>query len=312
MTSGSFALPSSDGTVFLSDDGLETTLVFHEGVDLPCFAAFPLMRSEEGRSLLERYFEPYLHTARQRGAGFILDTPTWRANRDWGAKLGVSAQDVAEINRESARWAHSLRKRMSGDGAQILVNGVVGPRGDGYRPDAQMSAAEAQAYHAPEVEAFREAGADLVSAITMNYAEEAIGIARAAKAQGLPVAVSFTVETDGRLATGETLRSAIEGTDRETGDAPVYYMINCAHPSHFDGALADGEPWMQRIRGLRANASAKSHAELDEATELDPGDPQDLARRYRDLRQRLNLSVFGGCCGTDHRHIVAICDACLT
>jgi homocysteine S-methyltransferase len=271
-----------------------------------------MLLSEGGRQQLENYFEPYLRTAMERGAGFILDTPTWRANAEWGEKLGYSASDLADINRQAVHWAATFRSSFPSERVRILINGVVGPRGDGYRPEALMTAAEAQAYHAPEIEAFYEAGADMVSAITMNYAEEAIGIARAARAAGLPVVVSFTVETDGRLATGEALQLAIERTDRETGDAPAYYMINCAHPRHFEQILQGDEAWTQRIRGLRANASAKSHAELDESTELDPGDPVDLAHRYKDLRGRLKrLAVFGGCCGTDHRHIAAICDACL-
>ena len=175
-----------------------------------------------------------------------------------------------------------------------------------------MSAHEAEDYHSPQIEAFRNAGVDLVSAITMNYAEEAIGIARAAVAAGLPVVVSFTVETDGRLAAGESLQSAIERTEDTTGSGPAYYMINCAHPAHFEHVLVDGAAWTSRIQGLRANASQKSHVELDEAVELDPGDPADLGQRYRNLRGRLkNLSVLGGCCGTDHRHIMAICEACL-
>ncbi|MBA1157821.1 homocysteine S-methyltransferase family protein [Microvirga mediterraneensis] len=307
-----FAFPPSDDAIFLTDGGLETTLVFAEGLDLPCFAAFPLLGSEEGRDRLERYFEPYIRTAMDRDVGFILDTPTWRANADWGAKLNVLPDEVAEVNREAVRWAASLRERLSDEPDRILINGVVGPRGDGYRADARMTAEAAQAYHAPQLEAFREAGADLVSAITMNYAEEAIGIARAAEALGMPVVISFTVETDGRLASGETLRSAIERTDRETGDAPAYYMINCAHPTHFEGILSERDEWTRRVRGLRANASVKSHAELDESTELDSGDPVDIGRHYRALRQRLpRLSVLGGCCGTDHRHIAAICEACI-
>lgn len=312
MTTSRFAFPPTDDAIFLTDGGLETTLVFLDGVDLPCFAAFPLLRSEEGRARLERYFEPYIRTAVERDVGFILDTPTWRANTDWAAKLDVPPAELASVNEEAVRWASRLRDRLSDTRDRILINGVVGPRGDGYRPDAQMSVEVAQAYHAPQMEAFREGGADMVSAVTMNYAEEAIGIARAAEALGLPVVISFTVETDGRLASGETLRSAIERTDRETGHAPAYYMINCAHPSHFDGILSERDGWVRRIRGLRANASAKSHAELDEATELDPGDPDDLAGRYRGLRERMTqLSVLGGCCGTDHRHIAAICEACV-
>ncbi|MBM6581011.1 homocysteine S-methyltransferase family protein [Microvirga sp. BT689] len=312
MTSDRFAFPPSDQTVFLTDGGLETTLVFLEGVDLPCFAAFPLLRSGEGRAKLENYFAPFIRTAVERDVGFILDTPTWRANPDWAAKLSVSPEELMDINQEAVRWAARVRDRLSDNRERVLINGVVGPRGDGYRADAQMTAEEAQAYHALQVEAFREAGADMVSAITMNYVEEAVGIARAAEALGMPVVVSFTVETDGRMASGESLQSAIERTDRETGHIPAYYMINCAHPTHFDDILSGSDEWIQRIRGLRANASAKSHAELDESTELDAGDPLDLARRYRDLRERMkHLSVLGGCCGTDHRHIAAICDACV-
>ncbi|WP_262030444.1 homocysteine S-methyltransferase family protein [Microvirga sp. Mcv34] len=312
MVGRRFAFPPSDDAIFLTDGGLETTLVFHEGLDLPCFAAFPLLSSEDGRGRLERYFEPYLRTAVERDVGFILDTPTWRANADWGAKLDISPDEVAEVNREAVRWADSLRDRLSDERDRVLINGVVGPRGDGYRADARMTAKEAEAYHAPQLQAFREAGADMASALTLNYAEEAIGIARAASSLGLPVVISFTLETDGRLAAGETLRSAIEQTDWETGHAPAYYMINCAHPTHFEGVLSESGAWSRRIRGLRANASTKSHAELDDSTELDSGDPVDLGRRYRALRQRMTqLSVLGGCCGTDHRHIAAICEACI-
>ncbi|WP_201829458.1 homocysteine S-methyltransferase family protein [Microvirga zambiensis] len=312
MSGNRFAFPPSRDAIFLTDGGLETTLVFLDGVDLPCFAAFPLLQSEEGRIRLENYFRPYIRTAIERDVGFILDTPTWRANPDWAAKLNVTPEALADVNQDAVRWAASLRERLADQSERILINGAIGPRGDGYRADAQMSSEEAQAYHAPQIEAFREADADMVSAVTMNYAEEAIGIARAAEALGMPVVISFTVETDGKLASGETLQSAIERTDQETGHIPVYYMINCAHPTHFDGILSAKEEWTRRIRGLRANASAKSHAELDESTELDPGDPADLAQRYRSLRQQMKqLSVLGGCCGTDHRHIDAICEACL-
>jgi S-methylmethionine-dependent homocysteine/selenocysteine methylase len=310
MSMNPSVFPLHDGATFLTDGGLETTLVFLEGVDLPCFAAFPLLLSESGLRQLERYFEPYLGTARERQVGFILDTPTWRANPDWGEKLGFTPQDLADINRQAVAWADNFRKRHAGNSAGVVINGVVGPRGDGYQPGRQMSAHEAEDYHAPQIEAFRKAGVDLVSAITMNYVEEAIGIARSAA--GLPVVVSFTVETDGRLASGESLQSAIERTEDATGSAPAYYMINCAHPAHFEHVLVDGAAWTSRIRGLRANASQKSHVELDEAVELDPGDPADLGQRYRNLRGRLkNLSVLGGCCGTDHRHIMAVCEACL-
>ena len=312
MPSYRHALPQLSNDIFLTDGGLETTLVFLEGLDLPCFAAFPLVAHAAGREKLERYFRPYLETARERGIGFILDTPTWRANADWAEKLGYSSQALAAVNRQAVALAEEMREIYATERTRVVVNGVVGPRGDGYKADSGMTAAEAERYHAAQIETFRGTEADMVSAITMTYPEEAIGIARAARANDMPVAVSFTVETDGRLPSGHRLRSAIEQVDEETGRTPAYYMINCAHPVHFESALAGREPWLDRIRGIRANASTMSHAELDAATELDSGDPAGLGEHYRSLRRHLSrFSIMGGCCGTDHRHIAAICEACL-
>jgi homocysteine S-methyltransferase len=306
------ALPQVGGDIFLTDGGLETTLVFLEGIDLPSFAAFPLVTDDAGRARLKSYFEPYLATARERGVGFILDTPTWRANRDWGEKLGYSAEQLVAINRSAVALLAELRATHTATNTPIVINGVIGPRGDGYQANTRMTTEEAQRYHDEQIAAFRDTEADMVSAITMTYAEEAIGIARAARAHGLPVVISFTVETDGRLPSGDTLKAAISAVDEATARAPAYYMINCAHPLHFENAIASGEPWLDRIRGIRANASTRSHAELDEAQDLDDGDPVELGRHYRELRSRLGrFSVMGGCCGTDHRHIAAICDACL-
>ena len=313
MTGFRTALPQLAGTPFITDGGLETTLVFQEGIELPAFAAFPLVLTETGRSALTRYFAPYLAEATSRGAGFVLDTATWRANPDWAAKLGYTTEELREVNRRAVAFAAELRRAHASPAVPIVINGVVGPRGDGYVVADVMKASEAESYHGLQIDAFRDSGAEMVSAITMTYAAEAIGIARAARNAGLPVAISFTVETDGRLPSGHSLREAVEETDAATGRYPAYYMINCAHPEHFEGALVAGEPWLDRIRGLRANASRKSHAELDAATELDSGDPEELGRQYRDLRKRLpRLSVFGGCCGTDHRHVGAICAACLS
>ncbi|GJD54038.1 hypothetical protein OPKNFCMD_6818 [Methylobacterium crusticola] len=312
MANVSKELPQVRGGIFLADGGLETTLVFLKGIDLPSFAAFPLVLSEAGRETLTRYFAPYLAEAKRRGVGFILDTPTWRANPDWAEKLGLGLDDLLEANHRAVTFAAELRDKAGVPSISIVLNGVIGPRGDGYVVGSAMTADEAARYHRPQIEALRDGGADMVSAITMTYAEEAVGIARAARACGMSVALSFTVETDGRLPSGQDLKAAIEETDAATGNTPAYYMINCAHPDHFRGALASGEPWLNRILGIRANASRKSHAELDVSTELDIGDPAELGRQYRDLRSHLpNLRVFGGCCGTDHRHIAAICEACL-
>ena len=304
-------LPRLNGDAFLADGGLETSLVFLEHIDLPFFAAFPLVTSGTGRAALTRYFEPYLLEATRREAGFILDTATWRANPHWGSRLGYSPEALRDTNLQAVAFAAGLGATHRNASSPIVLNGVVGPRGDGYVVGAVMAPEESARYHFPQIEALRDGGADMVSAITMTYAEEAIGIARAAGDCDIPVAISFTVETDGRLPSGQLLKAAVEETDAATLGVPLYYMINCAHPEHFRTALTDGA-WLDRIGGIRANASRKSHAELDAATELDAGDPAELSRTYRELRTQLpKLFLFGGCCGTDHRHISAICDACL-
>jgi S-methylmethionine-dependent homocysteine/selenocysteine methylase len=304
-------LPQLEGGVFLTDGGLETTLVFHQGIDLPCFAAFDLMKNDEGRETLRNYFHTYVETARQHNAGFILESVTWRANADWGEKIGYSREELAEINRQSIAMLEEIRDEYETAGLPMIISGCIGPRGDGYNPSSRMNADEAEQYHATQIETFRDTAADMVSAFTINYVEEAIGIVHAARKAKMPVVISFTVETDGCLPTGQTLKDAIEQVDGATDNAPIYYMVNCAHPTHFEHTL-DGAPWTNRIRGLRANASCRSHAELDEATELDAGHPEELGAEYRELTDKLrNMNVFGGCCGTDHRHIAAIADACL-
>ncbi len=299
---------SHSGALALADGGLETTLVFLEGIDLPDFAAFVLLGDEAGRTALRRYYETYFDLAEARGLAFVADTPTWRANLDWGARQGLDAEALAELNRSAVRFVAGLV-----DGRPELeatVNGVIGPRGDGYVVGATMSAEEAARYHALQAQAFADAGAASVSALTMTYVEEAVGITRAAVAVDLPVIISFTVEVDGSLPSGRSLGDAIAAVDAATGAAPAHYMVNCAHPSHFDHVLEVGEPWLGRIGGLRANASRLSHAELDEATELDRGDPADLGRWYVALGEKLpGLRVVGGCCGTDHHHVAAIADA---
>jgi homocysteine S-methyltransferase len=305
------ALPQMRDGTFLSDGGMETTLIFHDGLELPHFASFVLLDSESGRQSLKRYYAKYLEIARSRDVGFILDSATWRANPDWAEKLGYGEQALKAVNVASIRLLEELRTEWESLTTPCVINGAIGPRGDGYKA-GNMDAGEAEAYHAAQIAAFAEAGADMVTAYTLTNIDEAIGIARAAKAQAMPCAISFTVETDGRLVTGKTLQEAIETVDRETGACPLYYLINCAHPRHFEGALAVGEPWMRRILGVRANASTKSHAELDESTTLDAGDPIDLGRRYRALRQRFpTMRILGGCCGTDHRHVAAICEVCV-
>lgn len=287
---------------YLADGGLETTLIYHHGIDLPSFAAFPLYETEDGRAALTRYYDAHIGIARDAGTGFVLDTATWRAGTRWGGTLGYDAAAIRDLNARAVRFAHGLRREHETEATPILVAGVVGPSGDGYALGQELSPEAAEALHRDQIEALTEAGADLAVVMTMTHGGEAIGAARAAVAAGIPVAVSFTVETDGRLPSGETLAEVVEATDAATGGAPLFFMVNCAHPTHFAGAL-DGD-WVRRVGGVRANASRLSHAELDAAEALDAGDPEEFGRLSAALRGALpGLKVLGGCCGTDHRHI---------
>lgn len=305
-------LPQLSSDLFITDGGIETTLIFREGLDLPDFAAFDLLKHDAGYRALEKYFRSYATLARNYHVGLILESATWRANPDWGAKLGYSSAALAQINHQAIALLHDIRQEYETQDNRMVISGCLGPRGDGYVPSDAMTADEAQHYHRAQIETFRDADADLVTAITMNYVEEAIGIVRAARAVGMPVVISFTVETDGKLPTGQSLKNAIAQVERATDRAAAYYMLNCAHPTHFAEVLTAGEPWLERIRGIRANASAKSHAELNESETIDDGNPAELGSQYRELKAKLkNLNVLGGCCGTDERHIEAICQACL-
>ena len=302
-------LPHQSDQLFLTDAGLETWLVFEKGFDLPCFAAYPLAQLEEGRAAFKEYFAPIFDLARQNGTGFLLDTYTWRANPDWGQELGHDLDHLRHVNCQAVQDAKELRRTL-GDGLNVLVNGIIGPRGDGYDPKSIMTVEEAQAYHEFQVGVLAHAGVDMVSALTLTNVPEAVGVANAVAELGVPCVISFTVETDGRLPTGEMLQDAITQVDTAATTKPAYYMVNCAHPDHFRTMIPEGSDWAQRIGGVRANASRMSHAELDCCETLDDGDPVELGAQYAQLRQLLpGMRVVGGCCGTDHRHLAQICAA---
>jgi homocysteine S-methyltransferase len=285
--------------VELTDGGVETHLLFHERLDLPCFASFPLLEDEQGRAALRRYFERFIDIADRHGLAFVLDTATWRANPDWGAELGYDASALAAANREAVAFAREI----AGHRPAVTINGVLGPRGDGYVPGEQMSAAEAADYHGWQIGVLRAAGVDRITALTLTYPDEAIGIVQAAATHGAPVVAGFTVETDGRLPDGTTIAGAVEAVDAATDGGAEFFLINCAHPTHIAAGL-DGRPQLARIGGLRVNASMLSHTERDAMEELDEGDPVGLARDNAALCEALpSIRLLGGCCGTDHRHV---------
>ncbi|NQX12631.1 homocysteine S-methyltransferase family protein [Microbacteriaceae bacterium VKM Ac-2855] len=293
----------SDPRVFLTDGGLETTLIFLHGIELPQFAACELLRSDEGRTRLRAYYESFLRLAQRDGFGFTLDTPTWRANPDWTERLGYDDETFDAVNRAGVALAAALRAEYDRPETPVVIGATLGPRGDGYVLSERQTVSEAREYHRRQLALLAETEVDFAAVLTLGYSDEATGVVLAAGDVGLPIVISFTVETDGRLPSGETLAEAIETVDAATDAAAAYFMVNCAHPTH----LPDELP--HRVRGYRANASRLSHAELDASDTLDAGDPADLAARMVGLRQRMpQLNVLGGCCGSDIRHIAALAD----
>ncbi len=302
-------LPQLQNRICLTDGGLETVLVFQRGIELPGFAAFTLLEREDGCEILKNYFEPYIAIAHRYKFGLLLESPTWRSSSAWGTTLGYDDDALDKINRKAIELMETIRLEHETETSPMPISGCIGPRGDGYTASAMMTAEEAMEYHRKQVQVFANSAADLISALTLNYSNEAIGLIRAASANKIPIAISFTVETDGKLPSGETLRKVIERCDHETNGYAAYFMINCAHPSHFHKTIQELGSWVARIGGVRANASKLSHAELDNSTELDRGCAKDLANEMLALKNvATEMTVFGGCCGTDHEHISKIAE----
>jgi homocysteine S-methyltransferase len=296
-------------TPMLTDSGLETWLVFHRNTDLPHFAAFPLLDDPAGRGLLEEYFRDHLLIAAEAGVDIVLETPTWRANADWGARVGYDATGLDRVNRDAVAFLREISSQVAA--TAVVVSGCIGPRGDGYSPDELLSPDVAEKYHRAQIGSFVAAGADRVTMLTATHTGEAIGVVRAAVGARVPVVIAFTVETDGRLPSGQPLHEAIAEVDAQTTGAALHFGINCAHPDHFTRAVEADSRSIERIALLRANASRASHAELDAAEELDEGNPIELGDQYAALvHAHPHFHELGGCCGTDGRHVQAIARAC--
>ncbi len=303
------SLPQLAGDMFLTDAGIETDLIFNHGIEIREFAAHTLLSDPLGKKAVIDYFRGFLALAREQNTGYILDSVTWKAHMHWAGALGANEHELRESNQDSIALMSQLRDEFSANGKPIVLNGVVGPKGDAYAPEAAVAVHEAERYHAKQLGWLAGTDVDMVSALTFTQAAEASGLVLAARSAGLPVVVSFTVETDGRLPTGQPLGQAIEFVDHATDGFASYFMVNCAHPDHFSHVIGD-TPWARRIRGIRCNASRKSHAELDASATLDAGDPVELCHQYVAIKAKLPwLNVFGGCCGSDLRHVTQIARA---
>jgi homocysteine S-methyltransferase len=303
------ALPQLNGGIFLTDGGIETDLIFNRGIDIREFAAHTLLPDPLTRAELANYFRRYLELARQQKTGFILDSQTWKAHLHWAGALGATEQQLRQANRDSIAFIAGMREEFAENDQPIVLNAIIGPTSDAYAPETHVTADQAERYHARQIGWLADTEVDMVTATTFPQADEATGLVRAALAALLPVVVSFTVETDGRLPTGQALPDAIRQVDDATNGGPAYFMVNCAHPDHFFHVF-DGSDWTHRVRGLRCNASRLSHAELDACTTLDDGNPGELGRQYRAILEQMTwVNVVGGCCGSDLRHVTEIARA---
>ena len=309
MSSYRHQLPQMSGDIFITDGGTETDLIYSRGFELPCFASFHLLNDTEGYAAIKDYYRQHAAIAKKHDVGFILDSLTYRASSDWADELGYTTQGLAVMNHKAIDLLRDVGQEFESASCKMVLSGCLGPREDAYMPNGQITPDEAEQYHIEQIRTLDEAGVDMITALTLNEADEAIGITRAAMSLNIPVVISFSLEVDGNLLNGGSLKDAIKKVDLATTNGPAYYMINCAHPSHFD-FIFDEQDWVKRVRGIRANASCKSHSELANSETLEDGDPAELGEQYAQLAKRIgHLNVFGGCSGTNHRHVEAICKA---
>ena len=294
----------------LTDAGLETVLVFEEGLDLPHFAAFPLLDSDEGRVVLRRYYEPFLRLARDRGSAFVLSSPTWRANPDWGELLGYDDKALAELNGRAVAFLEQVRDEVmpAEERDAVVIEGCIGPRSDAYSPTLRMDAASAAEYHGfqlPSVCRCRLRAGVSTDAQLPGGSDRS----RSRGSNGRPSDRGQLHRRDRRTVAERRFDRASDprrGRGNRRHRPLLHDQLRPPQPLRSCGAALKGQA-RRRIHGLRANASMKSHAELDAAEDLDAGDPTDLARRYVALRRELpELHVLGGCCGTNLSHVTAI------
>ena len=292
------------GRYYLTEGGQETEIMYRHGHDLPEFAMFALLDRPEARDDLRAMFTRYLETAAVNGFVPLMGGVDYRLSPDWGQLIGYSPAVLQDMQLRAIDLLREVARPFRAQVPEILFAGIVGPRGDAYQLNRDITEAEAEDYHSAQVGWLKMAGVDLVSALTFNNVPEAVGLSRAAARAGLPVSVSFTLDSTHRLRSGPSLREAIEAADAALGaDRPDFYGVNCSHPYEFLPALEPGD-WVLRLRALRPNAAMMDKISLCSLGHLEEGDWHELGHLMGDLARRYpHLDVWGGCCGTWDKHL---------
>jgi homocysteine S-methyltransferase len=293
-----------DGIFYLTEGGQETEIMYRHGHALPEFAMYPLLDDRAAMDDLKAMYSRVLDVAAEQGFAAMISGLDYRGSPDWGERLGYSRARLAEALERSIAFLREVADPYEDQIGEILIGGMLGPRGDAYSLNRTITAEEAEDYHGFQLEVLKRTGVDFVSAVTFNNVAEAVGVARAAARIRVPLNIAFTLDSDHRLKSGPSLKEAVEAVDAQAGDArPDFYGINCSHPLEFEPALEAGD-WISRLRSLRPNASAKDKIDLCQIGHLEDGDPVDLGKRMGVLARRYpHIDIFGGCCGTWAPHL---------
>jgi S-methylmethionine-dependent homocysteine/selenocysteine methylase len=292
--------------LFLTEAGIETELMYKWGFEIPHFAMFALLENDQIVSTLRGMYRSYLDVAAKHEMSFLMGGFDYRASPDWAELLGYGPEALKEANLRCLDFHRQMGAEYASDVPEAVTMGCVGPRGDAYQLNRTISEAEAEDYHSVQLTTLRDAKVPLVYAATFNNIPEAVGVVRAARRLGLPIALSFSLDSNSKLKSGPSVKEAIEAVDEATDRAPEFYAINCSHPVEFEPALEPGS-WIERLRNLRPNASKMEKIALCKLGHLEEGDPIELGQLMGQLAKRYpHMDIWGGCCGTGEVHLEEI------
>lgn len=296
------------GHYYMCEGGTETEVMYKHGFSFPHFAVFELLKDTKAVAALKRMYQDYFEVVAKHNMSALVGGLDYRASPDWGALLGYSAEGLADINHQSIEFLRNIAVDYSNNIENILIQGLIGPRGDAYETNHSITEAEAQDYHSVQLQTLKSANVDLATAMTFNNVPESIGVARAAVEADVPLCISLSLDGSSNLNSGPSLAEAITTIDAATDSSVAFFMINCVHPLEYEPALAD-EQWITRIRGVRPNASVMDKLSLCTIGHLEAGNPTELGKQMGDLMQRYpHMDICGGCCGTWDTHLDQIAE----